>query len=542
MTQKLAATAALALACLSASAAHGAPTAQHVLMLSFDGMHAQDLARCIDRATCPNLAALAAHGLQYRHASTPGLSDSVPGLAALVTGGSPRSTGLFYDDIYDRSLYAGSDVDCRGPRSVEVLLTEVVGIDARDGGKLVHLDGGGAFNPQQIPRRKVGADCVPVYPHDFIDTNTLFEVVKQHLASARTAWADKHAWGTDWLNGPSGHGVDDLARTEINSIDPASGHDYTESADGKAPAWRHTEVFDDLHLRAILNEIAGRDSGGAQAAPVPSVFGADFQTLAVAQKAPHAAGGGYTDAAYTPGVDVAGAIAYLDDAVGRITAELARRELAATTLVIVTAKHGQAPVDPARLRKVGHAVTRVLAPFLGKGRDPASGNDLGSGHVIDDDVAFVWLRDPGRHAAAAAALRAAGACPAIDARTHLAPPRNALVCIDGGGTVTDLWRATQRFGNPADGRRPDLMVQPAPGVIYTRSAGKDMEHGGYAADDGHVALLVSLPSFAQREIDAPVLTTQVAPTIVRALGLDPRGLDAVRKEGTPVLPLVFAGP
>ncbi|MDE2161170.1 MAG: alkaline phosphatase family protein, partial [Burkholderiales bacterium] len=502
MTRKPAAAAALALACLGAAAA---PTAQHVLMLSFDGMHAQDLTRCIDRATCPNLAALAAHGLQYTQARTPGLSDSVPGLAALVTGGSPRSTGLFYDDVYDRHLYAGSDVHCRGPRGVEVLLTEVVGIDARDGGKLVHLDGGGAFNPQQIPRRRVGGRCVPVYPHDFIQTNTLFEVVKQRLPSARTAWADKHAWGTDWLNGPSGHGVDDLARTEINSIDPASGHDYTESADGKAPAYRHTEAFDDIHVRAILDEIDGRDSSGAHAAPVPSVFGADFQTLAVAQKAPHAAGGGYTDADFTPGPDVAAAIAYLDAAVGRITAELARRDLAATTLVIVTAKHGQAPVDPARLRKLGHAVPRVLAAFLGQGHDRASGNDLGGGHVIDDDVAFVWLRDPGRHAAAVAALRAAGACPAVDARTHLAPPRNALICIDGGGSVSDLWREPQRFGNPADGRRPDLMVQPAPGVIYTRSAGKDMEHGGYAPDDSHVALLVALPSYAPRTIDAPVL-------------------------------------
>ncbi|MDE2396764.1 MAG: alkaline phosphatase family protein [Burkholderiales bacterium] len=538
MIKKTAAAAALALACLGAGAA---PLAAHVLMLSFDGLHAQDLARCIERARCPNLAALAAHGLVYRHASTPGLSDSVPGLAALVSGGSPRSTGLFYDDVYDRSLYAGSDTDCRGPRGVEVLLTEVVGIDARDGGALAHLDGGGAFNPQQIPRRRVGADCVAVHPHDFIRTNTVFEVVKQHLARSRTAWADKHAWGTDWINGPSGKGVDDLARTEINSIDGATGHDYTESADGRAPAYLHTEVFDEFHVRALLNEIDGRDSGGAQPAPVPSVFGADFQTLSVAQKAPHAAGGGYADADFRPGPFVSGAIAYLDDAVGRITAELVRRGLADSTLVIVTAKHGQSPADPARLRKLGHAVTRVLAPFLGKGRDPASGNDLGGGHVIDDDVAFVWLEDPRQRAAAVAALRAAGACPAVDPRTHLAAPANALICTDGGGAVIDLGRAPQRFGNPADGRTPDIMVRPAPGVIYTRSLGKDMEHGGFAPDDAHVALLVSMPGFAQREVEAPVLTTQVAPTLLRALGLDPRLLHAVRKEGTPVLPFVLGG-
>ncbi|HUE20935.1 MAG TPA: alkaline phosphatase family protein, partial [Bryobacteraceae bacterium] len=33
-------------------------------------------------------------------------SDSFPGLAALVTGGSPKTTGLYYDVAYDRSLDA----------------------------------------------------------------------------------------------------------------------------------------------------------------------------------------------------------------------------------------------------------------------------------------------------------------------------------------------------------------------------------------------------------------------------------------------------
>ena len=198
---------------------------EHVLIVSVDGMHQQDLARCIADRTCPHVAALARHGVNYTNAWTPGLSDSVPGLAALVTGGGPRSTGLFYDDVYDRTLYAGTDTQCAGKPGVEVLLQEQVGIDAIDGGALVHLDGGGAFNPQQIPRRKVGSRCVPVYPHDFLRTNTIFEVVKQNLPHAHTAWSDKHAWGTDWVNGPSGKGVDDLARTEINSIDGPAGND-----------------------------------------------------------------------------------------------------------------------------------------------------------------------------------------------------------------------------------------------------------------------------------------------------------------------------
>ncbi|MBL3960671.1 nucleotide pyrophosphatase, partial [Bacteroides thetaiotaomicron] len=91
-----------------------------------------------------------------------------------------------------------------------------------NGGKLVHLDGGGAFNPQAIPHARVNGQCVSVYPHNYVKTNTVFEAVKAGVPNAHTAWADKHAWGYDWLNGPSGNGVDDMMRTEINSIDPAT--------------------------------------------------------------------------------------------------------------------------------------------------------------------------------------------------------------------------------------------------------------------------------------------------------------------------------
>jgi hypothetical protein len=40
-------------------------------------------------------------------------------------------------------------------------------------------------------------------------------------------------------------------------------------------------------------------------------------------------------------------------------------------------------------------------------------------------------------------------------------------------------------------------------------------------------------------VSAAVTTAQVAPTIVQALGLEPTALDAVRAEGTPVLPEVI---
>jgi hypothetical protein len=49
-------------------------------------------------------------------------------------------------------------------------------------------------------------------------------------------------------------------------------------------------------------------------------------------------------------------------------------------------------------------------------------------------------------------------------------------------------------------------------------------------------LLVAHPPLAEATISTPVATTQIAPTVLAALGLDPAALDAVRQEGTAVLP------
>ncbi|MBO7868392.1 alkaline phosphatase family protein [Burkholderia pseudomallei] len=506
--------------------------AKRVLLVSIDGLHEQDLARCIGANTCPNLALLAKSGVTYTNARTPGLSDSFPGLAALVTGGSPKSAGLFYDVSYDRTLYAPSDATCSGKQGWNVVFDETTGIDAMNGGALTHLDGGGAFNPQAIPHARVNGQCVSVYPHDYVKTNTVFEVVKEHLRGSHTAWADKHAWGYDWVNGPSGKGVDDLARTEINSIDPATGTPYTD-------IYTHTEKFDDYHVQAIVNQIDGKNSTGTAAAPVPTLFGTNFQTLSVAQKATVASGGGYLDASFTPGPEVANAIAYVDGALGRIVAELRQRGLYDSTVVIVTAKHGQSPTDHTKLVKHGDTLTALLEangfvdPNGNFGQNnTASGNPndgtglVGTGFVQTDDVGLVWLRDPRQLSAAVATLKANLGCNAPG------------ICADGPQAYILYGPSVaERFGNPALGRTPDIVVQPNPGVIYTSSKKKDEEHGGNAPDDSHLGLLVSYAGLRQgRTIDAPVLTTQVAPTILRSLDLEPRLLHAVALEGTRVLP------
>nr|WP_318226672.1 alkaline phosphatase family protein [Paraburkholderia terrae]MDW3658809.1 alkaline phosphatase family protein [Paraburkholderia terrae] len=506
---------------------------RRVLLISVDGLHEQDVARCIAANTCPNMALLAKSGVTYSNAYTPGLSDSFPGLAALVTGGSPKSAGLFYDVSYDRTLYAPSDPTCQGKQGWNVVFDETTGIDAENGGPLTHLDGGGAFNPQAIPHAKTNGVCVPVYPHNYVKTNTIFEAVKQHFHGARTAWADKHAWGYDWLNGPSGKGVDDLSRTEINSIDPATGTNYTD-------VYAHTEQFDNLHVQSIINEIDGKDSTGQQNAAVPTLFGTNFQTLSVAQKAPVASGGGYLDASFTPGKQVAAAIGYVDDALGKMVDALKSKDLAKSTMVIVTAKHGQSPSDHTKLVKNGDTLVNLLEahnyldPNGHFGQNSTTTGNLndgtglvGTGLAQTDDVGLIWLRDQSQVQDVVSTLKANLGCNAPG------------ICADGPQAyILSGPRLAALFGDPADGRTPDIIVQPNPGVIYTSSKAKDEEHGGNAPDDSHLGLIVAYPDghHHERHVDRRVSTTQVAPTILRVLGLDPASLHSVRLEGTRPLP------
>jgi len=100
---------AAALACLVAPPARAAHInnrngIDQVLLISIDGMHALDYENCVNNNTCPNLAALGQTGVTYTRTSTSKPSDSFPGLMALVTGGTPRTVGAFYDVAFDRVL------------------------------------------------------------------------------------------------------------------------------------------------------------------------------------------------------------------------------------------------------------------------------------------------------------------------------------------------------------------------------------------------------------------------------------------------------
>ena len=85
-------------------------------------------------------------------------------------------------------------------------------------------------------------------------------------------------------------------------------------------------------------------------------------------------------------------------------------------------------------------------------------------------------------------------------------------------------------------RHHDVDEQSLGNLIYTTSKKKIAEHGGLSFGDTQVGLIVSRPRMSSRVLKTPVLTSQVAPTILRALGLDPDGLKSVQTEQTPVLP------
>jgi hypothetical protein len=112
--------------------------------------------------------------------------------------------------------------------------------------------------------------------------------------------------------------------------------------------------------------------------------------------------------------------------------------------------------------------------------------------------------------------------------------------VDGVGEIFYGPSLTTMFNAPGlpplDPRTPDIIVQPHVGVIYSTSGKKQAEHGGFAHDDTNVMMLVSNSSLRARKVTSAVETTQVAPTILWALGHNPNSLQAVQIEGTPVLP------
>jgi hypothetical protein len=531
----------------------GSGNIQHVLMLSIDGMHAVDFYNCANgiagvnggNAYCPNLAALSENAINYvaTISSTP--SDSFPGLAALVTGGSSKTHGLYYDVAYDRSLdppqnttgtglAGGTCTPNAAPTGTTTDYDQGIALDdtkLNGGAPGAALTEGSAasIDPTKLVRNPA-LGCAPVYPWDFVRTNTIFSVV--HAAGGYTAWIDKHA-SYSFVAGPGGRGLDDYFSPEVDSAvvalpgvttsqgvscatirDPNGVGSWTSS-------FENIQCYDALKVNALINQIAGLTHNGA-AAQVPALFGMNFQSVYIGQSVNEAGvgSGGYQNAAALPSAELLGQIQFVDASIGSIIDALKVAGLSDNTLLIITAKHGESPIDPAAYVANGsNTPATLLGTAIPFSESPLNSTGIGA---TEDDVSVLWL-NAGASVSAAVQLLEKNASQ-IGLGEILYGPTLAMNYNVGG------------LAAGQDPRSPDIIVTPNIGMTYSGSTTMIGDHGGFGHDDTNVIMLLANPSFRAQTVSATVRTAQVAPTILKALGLDPSTLDAVRAEGTEVLP------
>ncbi len=551
-----------------ASSAVAQNSIKHVLLVSIDGMHAVDYLNCSQgipgvnggKPYCPFLARLGQTGINYIDTSTSKPSDSFPGLTAIVSGGTPRSFGVFYDVAYDRVLAPPKDTTGNGlqggpctPNQANGTTTEYEeGIDINqkflngiDGISTKNGDGGiNSIDSNRLVRDPFN-NCAPVYPWNFVRTNTIFGVV--HAAGGYTAWSDKHPAYSS-VGGPGdGTNLDDFYSPEINSdvvslpIKTVLGMPCFPIPDPNSDltAWTNSfqniQCYDTLKVDAILNEIDGFNHNRTKKTQVPTVFGMNFQAVSVAQKLieKNVGSGGYLDAAGTPSPLLLGEIQFVDAAIGQWLAELVKQGLADSTMIIITAKHGQSPVDSQRYVRISSSgpVTTSPSMLIDNCLPPSESNSGGQIGPTEDDISLLWLTS---------------SCNAPAEAEILETQSPASSNIAGIGQIFYGQSLSQIFNTPGippngDSRTPDIVVTPNVGVTYSGSTKKQAEHGGFAHDDTAVMILLATPGLSPKTVTNPVTTSQIAPTILQVLGLNPQSLQAVQKEGTQVLPGLPAG-
>jgi hypothetical protein len=346
-----------------------------------------------------------------------------------------------------------------------------------------------------------------------------------------TAWSDKHP-SYDFLNGPSGTGINDLWSPEINSVpvalpsvpgcsplpDPAA----ATSSNAWTDSFQNIQCYDTLKVQAVLNWIGGKLHDGTGSEPVPTLMGMNFQAVSVGQKLVEPSAGltgGYLDALGTPSPSLLNEIQYVDNSILGMVNALDRAGVLDSTVIIITAKHGQSPIDPNRVQRIPADLTTGQAPsdvLGGLGTGLVGGGLVGQ--ADEDDVSLLWLTDRTKVASSVALLQANEAS-------------------YGGGEIFAGQALNLLFNSPSwDSRTPDIAIAPNVGVTFTGGKKKVAEHGGFSNDDRNVMLLVSNINLEPTIVNSPVETRQVAPTVLRVLGYDYTRLDAVKIEKTETLP------
>jgi len=488
--------------------------AEHVLLLSVDGLRQADLDDPALAADLPNIKALMHDGVNYTHASCAVPSDSFPCSAAWYTGAGPRTTGIYFDDTYSRALRpAGSTLAT--PRGAAVPFTGEIDIDPG------RLDGGGdagmhSIDGAKLPLTEIDGKLIPVYPHNYLRVNTIFEVI--HAAGRRTAIIDKHPC-YDLAAGPSGQGVDDLYGPESDAklvLRQGKLLDYT-TAPHEVKLKKLTKsvalsnAFDDLRVGALRNQLQGKDARGQTSPGVPALMALNLVAFNTAQKLEN--GGIDKNADGTPGAvsnAMHEALRHVDENIGQIVLELKERKLWAATLLVLTAKHGQSC-------RLGAAITLPPDTF----NSVLTAHSIYVAHATQDDVGLYWLKDQSKTEQAVALLAA------LPAKLGIAEVLWGQHLVAAG------------FGDPAaDDRTPDIIIKLKPEYLI-HDKDKRAEHGGFSEDDVRVALIVAggiPPHRRGTQQEAPVQSTQIAVSVLEALGLDPGQLQGARIEKTPPLP------
>jgi hypothetical protein len=553
----------LAAACSAVSAVAqdnwGERSIKRVLLVSVDGMHAVDLKNCANGIStvnngepyCPTLAALTKSGVNFVSASTSKPSDSFPGLIAIVTGGSPALTGVYYDVAYSRNfdapakttgngLGAGPCTPNTAPTGTTSEYEEGIDIDqtkVNGGAPGAALTDGGiaSIDPKRLIRDP-SKGCSPVWPWNFVRANTIFSVI--HQSGGYAAWSDKHPAYSAVAAGIGPAALDDFYGPEINStviglpgvttptgVSCASIQDTGSDLTAWTNSFQNIQCYDTLKVNAILNEIDGKNHLGTKKTEVPTIFGMNFQAVSVGQKLVEKSNGvtgGYLDAAGTPTPALLSEFKFVDASIDAWVDELKKKGLYDSTLIVITAKHGQSPIDPSRYVSQEISGTSPVTLLSNAGYIPNSestNNPTGIGPT-EDDVSLVWLKSSADTDASVKILEENASATGI-----------ALGQIYYGPSLS------LNFNDPTkDPRTPDIIVTPNVGVTYSGSKAKLSEHGGFAHDDTNVVLLLSNPSFQPKTVSTVVGTAQVAPTILKSLGINPSELYAVRVEGTGVLP------
>jgi Type I phosphodiesterase / nucleotide pyrophosphatase len=522
------------------TAAKARPAAQHVLLLSVDGLHQSDLTWYVEQHPSSALAKLVHRGVEFTRAQTPFPSDSFPGMVGQVTGGNPKTTGIYYDDSWNRALLPAGTTSCAGVKpGVEVTYFEQADrdpsrLDAGQGlaglpGSILQMTGDATslLDPNQLPVDP--GTCTPVKPHQYLKVNTIFEVAR--AAGLRTAWSDKHV-AYEVLNGPSGTGIQDLFAPEINSNAPTAGASNDWTTDNAL-----TMQYDNYKVQSVLNEINGHDHSGTSNIGTPAIFGMNFQTVSTAEKLPTSNGltGGYLADGVTPGPLLRRALDFINSKVATMVEAIKTRHLQDNTVIILSAKHGQSPQTPSALTRIpdGPIIDALNAAWTAA---HSGAGDLVA-FSINDDGMLIWLND--RSAAAESfaknfLLNHSGSGNDINGNPK-AYTSSGLAQVYAGSDAAAF------MGVPfADARVPDIVGVSQYGVVYTGKKAKIAEHGGDNPQDRDVPLVVSgnpIEPAAGQILSVPVETTQIAPTILQLLGLDPNALQAVQIEHTAGLPV-----